>query len=482
MSEVNAKSSDAMSPDASPGTLVAGVRRVNNLPVYILGGVVGTFLLVMTVVASSRAAKQDVPSNQAPVKVVSSNTFAEQIASEQTGALIPPTVTAAPAKPLLIAQVDDDELAVPGRADDPDLPPAPPRQDGAATELLPPAEWRNQVTSVPMPGESAGANRASRRDDPELEAIRQAKLQLFAQAVSSDTKVDVGSLRRSGDAGASAGSSADPIQARIDAIKEQMAAMENQPQPNASAARSELAGVGLGGQSASQRARGGYAEFAEGAESDRFALNTKVQAPRSKYELRTGFVLPATMISGINSDLPGQILAQVSQNVYDSATGKYLLIPQGARLYGSYSNEVVFGQARVLVAWQRIVFPDGKALDLGAMPGADSAGYSGFKDKVNNYYLRLYTSAFLLSGVTAGVADSQRRSGRDSNDAPDAGSSLSEALGQQLGQATAQLISKNANVSPTLEIRPGYRFNVIVTKDLSFAKPYQAFDYRAGAK
>src|SRR5688572_12674812 len=120
MSQVD-ESSEAMSPEASPGTLNAGVRRVNNLPVYILGGVVGTFLLVMTVVASSRAAKQDAPRDQAPIKVASSNTFAEQIASEQTGALVPPATPTVASKPLLIAQVDG-ELSVPAPAENPDLP------------------------------------------------------------------------------------------------------------------------------------------------------------------------------------------------------------------------------------------------------------------------------------------------------------------------------------------------------------------------
>jgi type IV secretion system protein VirB10 len=186
-------------------------------------------------------------------------------------------------------------------------------------------------------------------------------------------------------------------------------------------------------------------------------------------------VLPAVLISGISSDLPGVIIAQVSQDVYDTATGRWTLIPQGSRLVGQYSSEVAYGQARVLVAWQRIVFPDGKALDLGAMPGADSAGYAGFKDKVNNHYLRIFGSALLMSGVTAGAALSQPDS--TYNDRQSARSALSEALGQQLGQATAQMIAKNLNIAPTLEIRPGYRFNVIVTKDLTFSKPYRAFDY-----
>ncbi|WP_325345866.1 TrbI/VirB10 family protein, partial [Xylophilus sp.] len=176
--------------------------------------------------------------------------------------------------------------------------------------------------------------------------------------------------------------------------------------------------------------------------------------------------------------LPGQIMAQVAQDVYDTPTGKHLLIPQGSRLVGSYSSDVAYGQARVLVAWQRIVFPDGKAMDIGAMPGADSAGYAGFNDQVNNHYVRLFGSAFLMSGVTAGITYSQRQNqAQNTYGAPSASSALSEALGQQLGQVTAQLIAKNLSISPTLEIRPGYRFNVVVTKDMTFSKPYRSFDY-----
>ena len=116
--------------------------------------------------------------------------------------------------------------------------------------------------------------------------------------------------------------------------------------------------------------------------------------PSTPYMLRACFVIPATLISGINSDLPGQIVAQVSQNVYDTPVGRYLLVPQGSRLIGSYDSKVAYGQGRVLVAWQRIVFPDGKALDMGAMPGSDGAGYAGLADKTNNHYLRIFGSAF----------------------------------------------------------------------------------------
>jgi type IV secretion system protein VirB10 len=219
-------------------------------------------------------------------------------------------------------------------------------------------------------------------------------------------------------------------------------------------------------------------QFGQGGQGDRWKLDSQIESPRTPFELRAGFVVPATLISGINSELPGQIMAQVSQHVFDTPTGKHLLVPQGSRLVGSYSSDVAYGQARVLVAWQRIVFPDGKAMDIGAMPGADSAGYAGFNDQVNNHYVRLFASAFLMSGVTAGVTYSQRQN--QSNNvygAPSASSALSEALGQQLGQVTAQLIAKNLSIAPTLEIRPGYRFNVVVTKDMTFSKPYRSFDY-----
>ena len=170
-------------------------------------------------------------------------------------------------------------------------------------------------------------------------------------------------------------------------------------------------------------------------------------------------------------------MAQVSQDVFDTPTGKWKLIPQGSRLVGRYSSDVAYGQSRVLIAWQRIVFPDGKAMDIGSMPGADSAGYAGFNDQVNNHYFRLFASAFLMSGVTAGITMSQNQDQQNNGNRQTASGALSEALGQQLGLVTAQLISKNMNIAPTLEIRPGYRFNVIVTKDMTFSKPYQAFDY-----
>jgi type IV secretory pathway VirB10-like protein len=221
-----------------------------------------------------------------------------------------------------------------------------------------------------------------------------------------------------------------------------------------------------------------YANFDATGQGSRWKLDSKPAAPETPYSLLTGFVIPAVLISGINSELPGQIMAQVSQDIYDTPVGRWRLIPQGARLVGSYSSDVAYGQSRVLVAWQRIIFPDGKTMDIGAMPGADGIGQAGFKDQVNNHYLRIFGSALLMSAVIAGATYSQRDAGGGGVfGRQNAGSILSQSLGQQLGQATTRLMMKNLNIAPTLEIRPGFRFNVIVTKDMVFSKPYQSFDY-----
>jgi len=190
----------------------------------------------------------------------------------------------------------------------------------------------------------------------------------------------------------------------------------------------------------------------------------------SPFEIKTGTIIPGVMIGGINSDLPGQIIGQVRENVWDSATGKHLLIPLGSRLVGTYDNQVTRGQSRVLVAWTRIIYPDGSSLDLGGMPGADQGGYAGLKDKVNNHYWRVFGDAMLLSLFSAGIQLSQPEVDTSSgNGAYSNQQIIAAAIGQQLGQAGMQMVQKNMNIQPTLEIRPGYRFNIMVTKDMVLA-------------
>ncbi|MCW8166050.1 hypothetical protein D8B22_13285 [Verminephrobacter aporrectodeae subsp. tuberculatae] len=211
--------------------------------------------------------------------------------------------------------------------------------------------------------------------------------------------------------------------------------------------------------------RNGTAQIDQGKQEQRS------QAQRTAFELRAGFVVPATLIAEINADLPGEILAQVAQDVYDTATGRHLLIPQGARLAGAYSCAVADGQTCMLVAWQRIVFPDGKALDVGATPDADGADHTDPDDPENTQRRRHFASAHLMSGVIVGVSYSQHRDPVSS-----VYGALSDALDEQLGLVTAQRIEKNLGISPTREIRPSYRIKVVVTKDLAFPQPYRAFD------
>jgi type IV secretion system protein VirB10 len=196
--------------------------------------------------------------------------------------------------------------------------------------------------------------------------------------------------------------------------------------------------------------------------------------PGHPFEIKTGTVIPGIMISGINSDLPGSLIAQVSQNVYDTATGHHLLIPQGCKLYGVYDSRVVYGQSRVLVAWNRLNFTDGSAVTLGAMPGTDISGYAGYEDQVNNHYLRIFGSSLLMSLITGGTSYAMDNvsNSSDNSDGTSVQDAMAAALAAQMGQATLSLLQKNLNIKPTLEIRPGYQFNVIVTKDVVFQEPY----------
>lgn len=192
-------------------------------------------------------------------------------------------------------------------------------------------------------------------------------------------------------------------------------------------------------------------------------LNAKREAPRSRTEIKAGSVIPAVMIGGINSDLPGQIVGQVSRNVYDTASGRYLLIPAGAKVVGVYDSRVTNGQSRVLVAWERIIFPDGSSISIGGMPGTDQAGYSGFRDKVDRHTLRIFRDALFLSVISAGAQLSQPQ---NSNGDLNASQIATAALGQQFSQVGAEMIRRNMNIQPTLKIRPGYQFNVMITKDV----------------
>ena len=205
-----------------------------------------------------------------------------------------------------------------------------------------------------------------------------------------------------------------------------------------------------------------------GQEKTSAYLPYRKESPQAPYEVKQGTVIPGIMITGINSDLPGQIIAQVSQNVYDSVTGKSLLIPQGTKIVGSYDSFVAIGQERAMVAWRRLIFPDGMSLELLNMPGADQGGYSGFNDQVNNHYFKIFGSAIMLSLVGSGYQISQPRS---NGEFPSNQEIIAAEVGRQFSQVSGELIRRNMQIQPTIEIRPGYRFVIMVNKDM-ILEPY----------
>lgn len=189
--------------------------------------------------------------------------------------------------------------------------------------------------------------------------------------------------------------------------------------------------------------------------------------------IKTGSIIPVILITGINSTLPGYISGQVSQNVWDTATGYNLLIPQGTKAFGQYKNNIIMGQERLFVAWQRLIFPDGRTMTLNDMPGTDQLGYSGLKDLVNNHYFRIYGHALLMSLVVGGTAYAMGTLNSDTSDTTTLNESMGTAFADQMGQTTMGLLEKHMNLAPTLTIRPGYRLNIIAVKDLEFSEPYE---------
>jgi type IV secretion system protein VirB10 len=201
----------------------------------------------------------------------------------------------------------------------------------------------------------------------------------------------------------------------------------------------------------------------EPTDSGTYLLHTR-SLSASQYELAAGTVIPSVMLGGINSDLPGQIMGQVSQNVYDSATGKYLLIPQGAKLVGNYDHQIVQGQNRVLVIWHRLIYPDASAVNLEAMSGANESGYSGFKDKVNAHFWPTFRNALMLSLITAATQLSQPQAKNGSSYSSQ--QVLAAGMGQQMNNLGLSTLNRNLNRPPTIEVRPGYIFNVLINKDM----------------
>ncbi|MBL6938222.1 MAG: TrbI/VirB10 family protein [Alphaproteobacteria bacterium] len=182
--------------------------------------------------------------------------------------------------------------------------------------------------------------------------------------------------------------------------------------------------------------------------------------------LLAGTVIPAALITGLRSDLPGQVTAQVTQDCYDSPTGTILLIPQGSKILGQYDAQISFGQSRALVVWNRLILPNGKSIVLQRQPGTDTEGYAGLEDEVDNHWGTLFEAAALSTilsvGSEAGTSDSENSLVQ----------AIRQGASQSFNQAGEQVVGRSLNVQPTINIRPGFPVNVLVTRDL-ILEPYR---------
>ena len=192
-------------------------------------------------------------------------------------------------------------------------------------------------------------------------------------------------------------------------------------------------------------------------------LNNPYEMPRSRYELKAGSVIPAALLTAINTDLPGDIVARVTEQVYDSATGRYLLIPQGATLYGTYDSLVANGQNRALVIWQRLIMPDGRSILLDGMAGVDKAGNSGLRDRVDYHLGKLAVSALLSTAITLGG-----NIARGDSPGLNHGDVIGDSIAQEASRVGRRIIDRQLDVQPTITIRAGWPLRVLVNKDLVF--------------
>ena len=205
--------------------------------------------------------------------------------------------------------------------------------------------------------------------------------------------------------------------------------------------------------------------FLNGNVDRRTVSPDRIDPPASQYLLQAGAVVPAALITGLRSDLPGLVTAQVTEDVYDSPTGRFLLIPQGARLVGQYDAQVAFGQSRALLVWNRLIMPNGRSIVLERQPGADAEGYAGLEDEVDNHWGMLFKAAILSTILSVG---SEAGTSNNENSLVQA---LRQGASQSFSQVGEQVVGHSLNFQPTITIRPGFPVRVMVTHDLVL-EPY----------
>jgi type IV secretion system protein VirB10 len=344
--------------------------------------------------------------------------------------------------------------------------PIPGSANGTRASSVPPIEYRQDPVSTAANGSLSFA-----------EQLRLDEYKREREAMEAATSVK-GNLP--------AGENERPVQQPTDPLQAIQTALINARTAQSAGSGVQSAGLQAGGlESQEQRTeyerqndqnqKGDFRQQDNKEESE--YLGREREAAHGRYEVKAGWLIPAVLEQQLNSDLPGLIRALVRENVYDTVTGKYVLIPAGSTLVGIYNSHVGYGQKALQAVWRRVIFPDGSSLSLGGFEGDDSEGAAGFRDQVDNHWGRVFSGALLTSLFAAGIGISQ---GQNSSvlTQPSYGQQIGQAVGQQVGQVGVEVTRRNLNIQPTIIVRPGYRFFVRVEKDLIFKGPYSAMPLR----
>lgn len=439
---LNPKSTPSKAPKKIPDTSgkTPQLRRLNKLPLIIVSIIIITFCIIIAVIASTKGKNFVANANAPEAKKKDATNVAEGLLKNAPSEGVIGSAASTPKLPL-----PDESTSSGATASAVDL------NNLSSIELDP-----NAPTTLPPPQQiSIG----------DIDQTQQQRTQSFAEALRAKTKVS--DINSSSTVYSNNSNDRDNLLMQIEQVQQeaQNAVTENNQQ-DAKTVYDQLNSSQNSSTDLSKPPRPSIVA-SNSTGTSKWDLNTKIVKAKPA-TLMTGSVIPAIAVTGINSDLPGQIMAQVSQNVYDTLSGQRILIPQGSKLIGSYDSGATLGQNRLFIAWNRIIFPNGTSLDIGSMPGSSGAGYSGVRDRVNNHYMKNWGNALMLSVVGASMAFGTDRNKNNDNNNTTFSGEMSSNLASTFGQVVSQSIQKHMNLSPTLNIRPGYRFNVIVTKDIPF--------------
>lgn len=416
----------------------SSVRRVNRLPVIVVMILVITFLAVIIYGLASRGLYFRGEPGLDQTSVNPASTYADQLKRGVSDGIVGEPAQTSTFQPTPV-ETKKETTPNPFAAEPRQL------QQGEKSSLEPETVWKARL-----------------QREQEEQYLRERHRERMARLQASDAAYDAPLVINKGKIDAQ-------TQAATDTTTN-LAANAAQPQSATDLYATALQ-AGLAGQNLDPNGQRTKEGFFNADIKELGYLPNRVVPQQSPFELKRGSVIPATLITGINSDLPGRITAQVSQNVYDSATGYRLLIPQGTKLFGRYDSKVSFGQSRVLVVWTDIIFPNGATLQIGGMAGTDAQGYGGFNDKVNNHVVKTFGSAVLVAligtGIDMAVPESSTLATQDT-----ASDAARRNFAETFGRVAERTIDRNLDVQPTLEIRPGYKFNVLVDQDIVFPGIY----------